>query len=89
MSRRWALDVVNRRYMVGDVVVTTKKSWFGPGIRGEVVSISEDMVTLTTNLTIRQRITVRHFHVLVAERRTGLRVRLRKLWIRLNERGTP
>lgn len=61
-------------------MVTTKRCWFGPGIVGEVVTLTRDGVSLATDLTVRGRVTVRHYHVLVVERRTGLRVRLRRAW---------
>lgn len=86
--RTWALDATNRRFAVGDLVTTTKRCWFGPGIRGEVKAITMDAVTLSANLAHQDVVTVRHFHVLTVERRTGVAVRLRRLWRRLNERTT-
>jgi hypothetical protein len=84
----WSLDAAGRRFQVGDLVTTTKRSWFGPGVRGEVLSVRwEDVtVTLATDLTARGRVTVRHHHVLVVERHTGVRVWLRKLWKRTERR---
>jgi len=82
----WALDAAHRRYHVGDVVVTGKASWFGPGIRGEVTEITMGMVTLRTELSAAPQLRVRPYHVLVQERRTGVRVQVRKLWRKVNER---
>ncbi len=82
----WALDAARRRYQVGDVVITGKASWFGPGIRGEVTKITLDQVTLVTGETAVPEVTVRPYHVLVVERRTGALLRLKKLWQKLNER---
>lgn len=85
-TRRWALDADNNRFAVGDLVTTTKWCWFGPGIRGEVATITQDTVIVATDLPIRERVTIRHFHVLIVRRRTGLVVWLRKRRQRVNER---
>lgn len=82
----WAKDAANRLYRAGDLVVTTKRSWFGPGIVGEVVEVTLDSVTIATDLTAVGRLTVRPYHVLVQERRTGAGHRLRYLWKRVSER---
>lgn len=64
---------------MGDVVVTSKQSWFGTGIRGEVARITPLGVTLATDLTAQDLVTVRSYHVLVVERRTGFATWFRKL----------
>lgn len=89
--KSWARDVTGRYFQVGDVVTTTKKSWFGPGIQGEVISIRwDDMTaTLATTLTVRGRVTVRHNHLLVVERRTGTAVTLRRLLTHLRKLRNP
>jgi len=85
-ERSWGLDATNSRFAVGDLVTTTKRCWFGPGIRGVVKTITMDAVTLSTDLSVQELFTVRHFHVLVVERRTGVAARLRRLRRRVNER---
>lgn len=75
----WALDGARRRYQVGDLVTTTKASWFGPGIAGEVSEITLNTVTIQTGFPNLSAVTVRHYHVLVQERRTGAVARLRRL----------
>lgn len=85
-ARHWGLDATNSRFAVGDLVTTTKRCWFGPGIRGEVKAITMDAVTITTDLAVQELFTVRHFHVLIVERRTGLVAWLRRLYRRVNER---
>jgi hypothetical protein len=87
-ERSWGLDAANHRFAVGDLVTTTKRCWFGPGIRGVVKTITMDAVTLSTDLSVQELFTVRHFHVLVVERRTGTAVKLRKLRRWINERTT-
>lgn len=82
----WALDAARRRYRVGDLVCTTKHSWFGPGVVGEVSEITLGTVTLTTGFPNLSHATVRHYHVLVQERRTGTLAALRRLWKRVKER---
>lgn len=86
LTRRWALDASNNRFAVGDLVITTKRCWFGPGIRGEVAMITEDVVVIATDAVFMERITVRHFHVLIVRRRTGLAVWLRRQRQKVNER---
>lgn len=87
-ERSWGLDVTNHRFAVGDLVTTTKRCWFGPGIRGEVSVITMDAVTIVTDMVHGELVTVRHFHTLVVERRTGVAARLRRLRRRVNERTT-
>lgn len=82
----WALDAARRRYQVGDLVTTTKNSWFGPGIVGEVSEITLGTVTLTTGFPNLSQVTIRPYHVLVQERRTGTRAKLRRLLKRAKER---
>lgn len=84
----WALDGARRRYQVGDLVTTTRYSWFGPGIVGEVTEITLGTVTLETGFPNLSKVTVRPYHVLIQERRTGAVARLKRLWKRLNERKT-
>lgn len=82
----WALDAAGRRYRVGDLVTTTRASWFGPGIVGEVSEITLGAVTVTTGFPNLSRVTVRPYHVLIQERRTGAVAGLKRLWKRVNER---
>lgn len=65
------LDVVRRRYGVGDLVMTTKHSRFGPGLMGPVVRITPVHTTIAVNLANLDEVTVRHYHVMLKERRTG------------------
>lgn len=87
-GRSRGLDATHSRFAAGDLVTTTKGCWFGPGIRGEVQLVTRDVVTLAADLGTQRLFTVRHCHVLVVERRTGLVARLRELWRRVSERTT-
>lgn len=82
----WALDAARRRYRIGDLVTTTRRSWFGPGIVGEVSEITLSAVTVTTGFPNLSQVTVRPYHVLILERRTGAVACLKRLWKRVNER---
>ena len=82
----WALDGARRRYQVGDLVTTTRASWFGPGIVGEVAEITLGTVTLETGFPNLNKVTVRPYHVLIQERRTGTMARLRRLRRKIEKR---
>lgn len=82
----WAKDAAGQLYRVGDLVVTTKRCWFGPGLVGEVLAITLGSVDVSTSLTEVGKLTVRPYHVLVQERRTGLRVRLRSVRKQVSEK---
>lgn len=93
-ERSSSFDAVNHRFVVGDLVTTTKRCWFGPGIRGEVGTITRestvtgasDAVTIVTDMVDGGLVTVRNHHTLVVERRTGIAVKLRRLWRKATER---